>query len=93
MVAAPCIGPKGLAIDTGHGRLFAACSNGMLVVFDREGHRLIGSLPTGRAPDCVAFDISPHRIYVAGLSNKLTIIQQASSRARGLLCFRLLRDT
>jgi YVTN family beta-propeller protein len=73
---APCVGPKGLAIDSDRGRLFAACSNGMLVVFDLAGHRLIGSLPTGRAPDCVAFDISLHRIYVAGLSNKLTIIQQ-----------------
>jgi DNA-binding beta-propeller fold protein YncE len=73
---APCTGPKGLAIDSDHRRLFAACSNGVLVVFDLEGHRLIGSLPTGRAPDCVAFDISLHRIYVAGLSNKLTIIQQ-----------------
>jgi YVTN family beta-propeller protein len=73
---APCKGPTGLAIDSDRGRLFAACSNGMLVVFNLQEHRLIGSLPIGRSPDSVAFDISLHRIYVAGLSNKLTIIQQ-----------------
>jgi len=74
---ASCQGPTGMAIDSKHRRLFAACSgNSTLAVFDMERHQVIASLKIGGGPDSVAFDPSLHRIYSAGRAGKLTIVQQ-----------------
>ena len=72
-----CEGPTGMAIDSKHRRLFAACSgNSTLAVFDMERHQVIASLKIGGGPDSVAFDPSLRRIYSAGRAGKLTIVQQ-----------------
>jgi DNA-binding beta-propeller fold protein YncE len=74
---APCEGPSGMAIDAEQRRLFAVCSgNAKLVVFDLERYRVITSLAIGGGPDSVAFDRGVHRIYAAGKTGKLTVIQQ-----------------
>jgi DNA-binding beta-propeller fold protein YncE len=74
---APCEGPSGMAIDSEQRRLFSVCShNAMLVVFDLERHHLIASLKIGGGPDSVAFDAALHRIYAAGKSGKLDVVQQ-----------------
>jgi DNA-binding beta-propeller fold protein YncE len=74
---ASCEGPTGMAIDSKHRRLFAACSgNSTLAVFDMERHQVIASLKIGGGPDSVAFDPSLRRIYSAGRAGKLTIVQQ-----------------
>jgi DNA-binding beta-propeller fold protein YncE len=74
---APCEGPTGMAIDSEQRRLFAVCShNATLVVFDLEKHQVIASLKVGGGPDSVAFDAALHRIYAAGKSGKLDVVQQ-----------------
>jgi DNA-binding beta-propeller fold protein YncE len=74
---APCEGPTGMAIDSEQRRLFAVCShNATLVVFDLEKHHVITSLKIGGGPDSVAFDATLHRIYAAGKSGKLDVVQQ-----------------
>src|SRR3981081_4322383 len=74
---APCEGPTGMAIDSEQRRLFAVCShNATLVVFDLERHQVIASLTIGGGPESVAFDATLHRIYAAGKSGKLDVIQQ-----------------
>jgi DNA-binding beta-propeller fold protein YncE len=74
---APCEGPTGMAIDSEQRRLFAVCShNATLVVFDLEKHQVITSLKIGGGPDSVAFDATLHRIYAAGKSGKLDVVQQ-----------------
>jgi DNA-binding beta-propeller fold protein YncE len=74
---APCEGPSGMAIDSEQRRLFAVCSgNAKLVVFDLERHRVTTSLPIGGGPDSVAFDPGVHRIYTAGKTGEMTVIQQ-----------------
>jgi DNA-binding beta-propeller fold protein YncE len=74
---APCEGPSGMAIDSEQRRLFAVCShNATLVVFDLERHEVITSLKIGGGPDSVAYDATLHRIYAAGKSGKLDVIQQ-----------------
>jgi len=74
---APCEGPSGMAIDSEERRLFTVCSgNAKLVVFDLESHRVITSLEIGGGPDSVVFDRGVHRIYAAGKTGKLTVIQQ-----------------
>lgn len=73
----PCEGPSGMAIDAENRRLFAVCSrNATMVVFDLENHKIIISLQIGGGPDSVAFDAGLHRIYSAGKSGHLTVIQQ-----------------
>jgi DNA-binding beta-propeller fold protein YncE len=74
---APCDSPSGMAIDPERRRLFAVCSgNALLVVFDLETHRIVTSIKIGGGPDSVVFDPALHRIYSAGRSGKLTVIQQ-----------------
>jgi DNA-binding beta-propeller fold protein YncE len=74
---APCEGPTGMAIDSEQRRLFAVCShNATLVVFDLEKHQVLTSLKIGGGPDSVAFDATLRRIYAAGKSGKLDIVQQ-----------------
>jgi DNA-binding beta-propeller fold protein YncE len=74
-----CVRPSGLALDLRHRRLFAVCKgNAKLVVFDLANHRTVASLEIGGGPDSVAYDASLQRIYAAGRSGKLTIVQQDS---------------
>jgi len=74
---APCEGPSGMAIESEQRRLFAVCSrNATLVVFDLERHQVKASLKIGGGPDSLAFDAALHRIYAAGKSGKLDVVQQ-----------------
>ena len=74
---ASCEGPTGMAIDSEHRRLFVGCSgNSTLAVFDMDQHQVIASVKIGGGPDSVAFDPSLHRIYSAGRTGKLTVVQQ-----------------
>jgi DNA-binding beta-propeller fold protein YncE len=74
---APCDGPSGVAVDTENRRLFSVCArNATLVVFDIENHKVITSIKIGGGPDSVAYDATLHRIYSAGKSGKLNVIQQ-----------------
>jgi len=83
---APCDGPTGMVIDVEQRRLFAVCSrNATLVVFDLERHQTIASVGIGGGPDSVAFDPVYHRIYSAGRSGKLSVVQQDSPDAYHLL--------
>jgi DNA-binding beta-propeller fold protein YncE len=81
-----CDRPTGMAIDSGHRRLFAVCSgNATLAVFDMERHQVIASLKIGGGPDSVAFDPSLRRIYSAGRAGKLTIVQQDDANSYRVL--------
>jgi DNA-binding beta-propeller fold protein YncE len=83
---APCEGPSGMAIDPRQRRLFTVCSgNAMLVVFDLDTHRIITSVNIGGGPDVVAFDQTLHRIYSAGKTGQLTVIQQDGADAYRVL--------
>jgi hypothetical protein len=54
-------------------------------VFDLQSHRVITSLKIGGGPDSVAFDGTLHRIYSAGKSGQLTVIQQDGPGAYRIL--------
>jgi DNA-binding beta-propeller fold protein YncE len=73
----PCDGPSGMAIDSKNRRLFAVCSrNATLVAFDLENHKVVTSVKIGGGPDSVAYDAILRRLYTAGKSGKLNVIQQ-----------------
>ncbi len=56
-------GPHGLWLDSG--RLFCAADGGALVVLDRDGGKVLASLPLPGAPDVVMHDPDLRRLYVA----------------------------
>jgi DNA-binding beta-propeller fold protein YncE len=77
-----CEIPTGLALDVQRRRLFIACGrNAKLVIFDMVNHRIIASLAIGGGPDSVAYDASLQRIYSAGSSGRLSVIQQDNADA------------
>jgi YVTN family beta-propeller protein len=72
-----CQAPTGMAIDDIHRRLFIGCGgNAVLAIFDLDEHRVVATVPIGKAPDTVAFDPALHRIYTTGKSGVLSVIQQ-----------------
>jgi YVTN family beta-propeller protein len=72
-----CQAPTGMAIDELHRRLFIACNeNSLLAIFDLNEHRVVTTVPIGKNPDSVAFDIALHRIYTTGKSGDLVVVQQ-----------------
>jgi DNA-binding beta-propeller fold protein YncE len=67
-----------LAIDTTHGRLFAACGNMKMEVLNAVTGELVTSLPTGPGTDAIGYDSDRALIYSAngGANGSLTIIRQ-----------------
>jgi DNA-binding beta-propeller fold protein YncE len=73
-----CLEPQGLAIDSSHQRLFAACNNMKMVVLNAATGELVASLPTGLGTDAIGYDQGRRLIYTAngGADGSLTIIHQ-----------------
>ena len=77
---APGQEPTGLALDSEHHRLFAACGNEKLVVLDADNGKVIATLPIGAGVDFAAYDPGLRRIYTAnGRSGTMTVIRQDSA--------------
>lgn len=77
-VAPECANPRGLAIDSAHSRVFAACNNMKLTVLNSDNGDQITSLPIGPGVDAVGYDSDRGLIFTAnGLgSGTMTIIRQ-----------------
>jgi DNA-binding beta-propeller fold protein YncE len=76
---APCKSPSGLAIDTGHRRLFAGCHNRTMAVVDADGGKVITTLPIGDGVDANAFDPGMHLVFSSnGQSATLTVVHEDS---------------
>jgi len=73
-----CYEPEGLAIDSRHLRLFAACNNMKMVVLNAVTGALVVSLPTGPGTDAIGYDQGHGLIYTSngGANGSLTIIHQ-----------------
>lgn len=74
-----CEGPRALAIDPNHVRLFAACNNFRLAVVDPQRAAVIATLPIGPGPDAIAYDANRGLIFTANGAGdgSLTIIRQS----------------
>jgi DNA-binding beta-propeller fold protein YncE len=82
----PCEAPTGLAIDAALRRAFIVCGrNALLVVFDLDNHRVVGTVAIGGGPDSVAFDPGLRRIYATGVSGQVSVVQQKSADSYELL--------
>jgi YVTN family beta-propeller protein len=76
---APCEGPSGLAIDTGHRRLFAGCHNRTMAVVDADRGTVITTLPIGDGVDANGYDPGMHLAFSSnGQSATLTVVHEDS---------------
>lgn len=75
---APCEGPTGMAVDTDHHRLFAACGNNVLAVVDSDSGKVVATPKIGTDPDGAAFDPQTQRIFVSNRDGTLTIVHEDS---------------
>jgi DNA-binding beta-propeller fold protein YncE len=73
-----CHEPSGLATDSNHARLFAACNNMKMAVLNAGTGEVVTSLPTGPGTDAIGYDPNRGLIYTAngGANGSLTIIRQ-----------------
>jgi len=68
--------PTGLALDTAHHRLFAACGNKLLVVLNSDSGAVVATVPIGADPDGAAFDPGRGFIFTSNNDGTLTVIHQ-----------------
>lgn len=71
--------PSGLAIDRLTSRLFAGCSNKVLIVLDAITGKQISILPIGEGSDGVVFDPQLKLVYSANGEGTLTIIKEVNA--------------
>lgn len=75
---APGEKPTGLAIDAAHHRLFAGCSNKLLVMLDAASGKVLGTAQIGAGVDACAFDEATGNIFASCGDGTITI-----ARAQG----------
>jgi DNA-binding beta-propeller fold protein YncE len=75
---AGCDEPSGLAIDRLHRRLFAVCSNKVMVVVDAGNGHSIAQLPIGENVDGAAFDAGAQLAFASGGDGTLTVVREES---------------
>jgi DNA-binding beta-propeller fold protein YncE len=69
---------SGLALDNETHRLFAVCSNKLMVVLDALSGKVITTLPIGGGSDGAAFDPSMKRAYSSNGEGTLTVVQEVN---------------
>ena len=76
---APGEEPSGIALDRRHKRLFAACSNKMMVVMNAENGKVITTVPIGSGVDGAGFDAGTDMAFSSnGGDGTLTVIHEDS---------------
>ncbi len=76
---APCTEPSGLAYDSAHGRLFAACDNGMMAAVDAATGKVVATVPTGKGADGAGFDGKARDVLIPNGEGKLSVIHQRTA--------------
>jgi YVTN family beta-propeller protein len=71
-----CVTPHGLAIDQVHRRLFASCSNKVMVVMNADNGAVIATLPIGEGSDFAVFDPERSVAYSSNRDGTLSAIAE-----------------
>ena len=71
-----CVTPHGLAIDQVHRRLFASCSNKVMVVMNADDGAVIATLPIGEGSDFAAFDPERSVAYSSNRDGTLSAVAE-----------------
>jgi DNA-binding beta-propeller fold protein YncE len=77
---APGEEPSGLAFDRPHHRLFAGCSNKLLVMLDSETGKIFATAPIGAGVDACAFDETTGNIFASCGDGTVTIAREANGK-------------
>ncbi|HEX9045560.1 MAG TPA: YncE family protein, partial [Verrucomicrobiae bacterium] len=72
---APGKSPSSLAVDSGRGRLFAACGNNLMIMVDGSSGKVLATAPTGIGPDAIAFDPDAQLVFSSSRDGTVTIAQ------------------
>jgi DNA-binding beta-propeller fold protein YncE len=77
-LGAGCQVPKGLAIDSNHLRIFAACDNQKMDVLNADTGEIVATLPIGPGTDAIGYDAQRGLIYTSngGGLGSITVIRQ-----------------
>jgi len=75
---APCEEPSGLAFDAAHGRLFAACGNGMMAVLNPATGKVVATPHIGDGVDGAGFDSKRQLAFSSNGDGTLTVIREVS---------------
>jgi DNA-binding beta-propeller fold protein YncE len=73
---APGEEPTGLAYDADHHRLFAGCSNKLMMIIDSESGRVVGGIPVGDGVDGAAFDPGLRLAFTPNGEGTLTVVRE-----------------
>ena len=73
-----CLKPHGLAIDREHHRLFASCSNKVMVVMNADTGVVIATLPIGEGTDFASFDPQSGLAYSSNRDGTLSVVAETS---------------
>jgi YVTN family beta-propeller protein len=76
---APGEEPTGIAFDSASGRIFAGCSNHLVVVLDAKNGKVVAKFPVGDHVDGTAFDPVLQRAYVSAADGTLAVVQEDST--------------
>jgi DNA-binding beta-propeller fold protein YncE len=76
---APCVHPKGLAIDPATRRLFASCANRTAVVVNANTGQVLASFPIGAGTDAAGFDPRHKRFLASSGDGTLSIISETGA--------------
>lgn len=74
-----CVKPHGLAIDRAHHRLFASCSNKVMVVMNADNGAVIATLPIGQGTDFASFDPERGLAYSSNRDGTLSVVAEKSA--------------
>ncbi|HTV55973.1 MAG TPA: YncE family protein, partial [Terriglobia bacterium] len=75
---APCEGPSGLAMDTGHRRLFVGCANKIMAVVDADSGKVLATPAIGEGVDATRFDPGTGLAFASCGEGMLTIVKEES---------------
>ena len=73
-----CVRPHGLAVDRAHHRLFATCSNKVMVVMNADNGAVIATLPIGDGTDFATFDPEHGLAFSSNRDGTLSVIAELS---------------
>ncbi len=71
-----CTEPKGLAVDGKRQRLFVACGNGKLTVWNPAHGELVATLPIATTTAEIVFDSARNLLFAANSNGSLTVVRQ-----------------
>lgn len=73
-----CDSPSGMAIDTGHHRLFSVCDGQKMAVTDYQSGKVIATPTIGDSPDAAGFDEKHLVAFSSNGDGTLTVIDASS---------------